>query len=208
MSAHKLVVINYGLGNNASVLNMLNKLGVDAVVTSDTAIIEDAHSLILPGVGAFDSGMAKLVSLGIRPVIEKKVLQEKVPILGICLGMQLLMTKSEEGERPGLGWITGVVKRFKFNDNSKQHKIPHMGWNLIQISAPHPILSGLEHKARFYFAHSFHVECDHKYVLTSTEYGYTFTSAVAMDNILGVQFHPEKSHKYGMKLLSNFVEYI
>lgn len=170
-------------------------------------MIERADKLILPGVGAFDNGMKNLEERGLIPLLSAKVLGDKTPILGLCLGMQLFTKRSEEGQLPGLGWLEAKTVRFKFDQERAHLKIPHMGWNTIKICQSHPIFSDLHDKPRFYFVHSYHVICEGAdTVLAQTNYGYTFTSVVIRDNILGVQFHPEKSHKFGMKLFRNFVE--
>ncbi|MBI4361420.1 imidazole glycerol phosphate synthase subunit HisH [Candidatus Micrarchaeota archaeon] len=200
-----LVIVDCGIGNLGSIQNMLKRIGVRATVSSDPAVIEAAEKLFLPGVGAFDSGMQALNQSGLIPVLNKKVLKDKTPVLGICLGMQLLSKKSEEGKLPGLGWIQGETVRFKFNPKMGL-KIPHMGWNRVSIQQEDPLFSGMPDDSRFYFVHSYHVVCQNPSdVAATTPYGYDFTSSVAKGNIFGVQFHPEKSHSFGMKLLENFV---
>lgn len=196
------------MGNSHSILNMINHIGGSAVVSSDLAVIRNATGIILPGVGSFDNGMAKLESTGIKGEILQKVKNEKVPFLGICLGMQLLFDSSEEGLLQGLGLIPGVVKRFSFEMQSsdKQLKIPHMGWNIVTPSNFSDLFYGLENN-RFYFVHSFHVKCENALdVLATADYGYKFECAVKKDNIFGVQFHPEKSHRFGMTLFNNFIK--
>lgn len=205
-----IVIVNYGLGNVASIKNMLKKIGVKSTISSDHVEIAKASKLILPGVGAFDYGMRYLNNLNLKPILDKKVLEEKVPILGICLGMQLLSEGSEEGELAGLGWIKGKCKKFSFQSiaDGNKFKVPHMGWNEVKIGGESNLYHGFDkNDAAFYFVHSYHLACDDpSTVLTTTSYGYEFTSSVQKENIMGVQFHPEKSHKYGMKLLRNFVE--
>ncbi len=204
-----IVIIDYGMGNLGSIANMLKKVGAQAVISSDPAIIETAGKLILPGVGAFDNGMRNLAERGLIPVLNARVVQDKIPILGLCLGMQLFTRQSEEGQLPGLGWIEADTLRFKFDETQSNLKIPHMGWNTVQISQAHPIFEEMYADARFYFVHSYHVVCsDPSNTLTQSTYGYTFTSSVVKDNILGMQFHPEKSHRFGIKLFRNFVERI
>jgi glutamine amidotransferase len=203
-----ITIIDYGMGNLGSIANMLKKVGAKAVISSDIATIESADKLILPGVGAFDNGMTKLNELGLIPILNAKVKEAKTPMLGVCLGMQLLTRKSEEGKLPGLGWIEAETKRFRFDSHQSSLKVPHMGWNLINIKQPHPIFEEMYQEPRFYFVHSYYVACHNEQdVLAKTYYGYEFVSAVAKENIVGVQFHPEKSHKFGMKLLRNFVEH-
>ena len=202
-----IVVVDYGLGNLGSIANVLKKIGAHAVVSSDPAVVEKADKLILPGVGAFDAGMKNLETRGLIPLLNYRVLEQKTPILGVCLGMQLLCKRSEEGQLPGLGWLDAEVIRFKFDGNIANLKIPHMGWNTLAVRQPHPLFADLEAENRFYFVHSYHVVCaDMGNVLAQTNYGFDFASAVVKDNIMGVQFHPEKSHKFGMRLYKNFAE--
>jgi glutamine amidotransferase len=201
-----IVIVDYGLGNLGSIKNMFKKIGSESVVSSDKSDIEKADKLVLPGVGRFDQGMMNLRNLELVTVLTDKVIKKKTPILGICLGMQLFMRKSEEGESMGLGWIDAEVVRFKFDDKERHLKIPHMGWNLVMIRKKNALFEELFPEPRFYFVHSYHVACrNQEEVLTQTFYGYEFVSSVKKENIYGVQFHPEKSHKFGMKLLDNFV---
>lgn len=202
-----IAVIDYGLGNLGSIANMLKKVGAVATVTADPAIIRQADRLILPGVGAFDTGVRNLEERGLIPVLNERVLEENIPILGVCLGMQLMGRRSEEGQLPGLGWLDATAVRFKFEGVNAHLKIPHMGWNELTICQPHPLFANLQEESRFYFVHSYHVVCaDPTNVLARTTYGFDFTSAVVKGNIIGVQFHPEKSHRFGMALLRNFAE--
>jgi len=201
-----IVIVDYGLGNLGSIKNMFKKIGREAVISSSSSDIERAKKLILPGVGRFDQGMMNLRNLDLVTVLTEKVIQKKTPILGICLGMQLFARKSEEGESTGLGWIDAEVVRFKFDDKERHLKIPHMGWNLVEIRQRNPLFEEMYPEPRFYFVHSYHIACrNEEEVLTQTFYGYKFVSSVKKENIYGVQFHPEKSHKFGMKLLDNFV---
>jgi glutamine amidotransferase len=203
-----IVIIDYGLGNLGSIKNMFKKIGAEAVISAGRSDIDKADKLIMPGVGNFDQGMRNLQALGLPPVLENKVIQKKAPILGICLGMQLFARKSEEGESRGLEWIDAEAVRFRFENDEKHLKIPHMGWNLVKICQRNPLFEGMYPEPRFYFVHSYHIVCKNESdILTKTFYGYEFASAVRKDNIYGVQFHPEKSHKFGMKLLRNFVEF-
>jgi glutamine amidotransferase len=186
---------------------MLKKIGADASISSKISDIEKADKLILPGVGAFDTGIKNLNDLGLMSVLEKKVILEKTPILGICLGMQLFAKKSEEGKLRGLNWVNAEVKKFKFSRDSNL-KIPHMGWNTILLKKQDPLFDNIDERIRFYFVHSYHIVCEKEDdVLSVTNYGYDFVSSVRKENIVGVQFHPEKSHKYGLKLLENFVKF-
>jgi glutamine amidotransferase len=205
-----IVILDYGMGNTGSIINMIRRIGGDAIVSADEQDISTAVALILPGVGAFDNGMGKLRESGMLPLIEKRVFEDKIPFLGICLGMQLLFDSSEEGALQGLGWISGGVKRFDFSGtNEKGLKIPHMGWNLVNTKQDHPLFVGLGAEARFYFVHSYHAVCsDEHHAIAFAEYGYSFACGVQKENIFGVQFHPEKSHKFGMTLFKNFVEQI
>lgn len=199
-----ITIIDYGMGNLGSISNILKKIGVKSIVTSDVDIINNAEKLILPGVGSFQSGMNQIESLGLIGVLNKKVISEKVPILGICLGMQLMTNQSEEAFGcKGLSWIKAETLKFKFDDSSI--KIPHMGWNVANVKKKSALFNQDEEFQRFYFVHSYYVKLDNKNEeLTSTNYGYNFTSGFEKSNIFGVQFHPEKSHKFGMNLFSNF----
>jgi glutamine amidotransferase len=202
-----ITIIDYKTGNLGSIQNILKKIGEDSVITSDKEIIEKATKLILPGVGAFDTGMRNLMELDLVDILNKKVIAEKIPVLGICLGMQLLSNRSEEGALPGLGWIDGETVRFRFEDTA-EYKIPHMGWNFTRQHKDSKLFENMFSDARFYFVHSYFFRANiEKDVLLSTTYEIEFTSAVEKENILGVQFHPEKSHKFGMKLLKNFVDF-
>lgn len=205
-----ILILDYGMGNVASMSNMLRKVGGEAIVSVDPHDIERADAIVLPGVGAFDNGMIKLKESGLISLIEKRVLQEKVPFLGVCLGMQLLFNSSDEGTSLGLGWLDGHVKRFDFSSliDSSRLKVPHMGWNYIK-HAEDPLFEGFGSDARFYFVHSYHVNCNNsKDEIAKANYGIEFTCAVRHDNIYGVQFHPEKSHKFGEKLFNNFLKII
>tara|TARA_B110001452_G_C15180345_1_gene410008 strand:- start:88 stop:696 length:609 start_codon:yes stop_codon:yes gene_type:complete len=200
-----ITIVDYGLGNLGSVLNMLKRIGVEGEIKSDLKSIENASKLILPGVGAFDAAMKKLNESNLTSVLKIKALEEKTPIMGICLGMQILMNSSEEGSKAGLGLIDGEVKKFSYDDS--QLKIPHMGWNYVYMSRNDaPLINGLG-ESKFYFVHSYYVKVkDKTNSLLTTNYGIEFDSGVMKDNIYGFQFHPEKSHKFGMKLFENFAE--
>ncbi len=201
-----IVIVDYKMGNIGSIVNMLKKIGVYAVISSNASMVEKATKLILPGVGAFDSGVKNLNDLGLVEIITEKVTKEKIPILGVCLGMQLFSKESEEGKLKGLGWIDAKTIKFNFS-RPNSLKIPHMGWNSITPQQKDPLFTDFDNEARFYFVHSYHLKCKNENdVLATTSYGYDFASIVKKDNIIGVQFHPEKSHKYGMKLLKNFAE--
>lgn len=200
-----IAVIDYGMGNVSSIVNMLKKIGVPTVLAKDIKTIQAADKLILPGVGAFDTGMLKLKQGGLtEAIIQHAVIDEK-PLLGICLGMQMLGRGSEEGLEKGLSLIPFDNKRFVF-DREKNLKIPHMGWDIVTTkSKEDPLVTGLDPDQRYYFVHSYHAVCDmEENVLMSCDYGYCFAAAVKYKNIYGVQFHPEKSHRFGMALLNNF----
>lgn len=202
----QILVIDYGTGNVGSVLNMIRKVGGEARASGDADELSRARRLVLPGVGSFDNAARKLAELGLPDLLRSKA-REGVPLLGICLGMQLLADKSEEGVLPGLGLIPGSVRRFSFGPEWQNLKIPHMGWNRIRKRKAHPLLDGLDDNSRFYFVHSYHYQCQSEEdALLETTYGYSFTSGVQRENVMGVQFHPEKSHRYGMRLIKNFVE--
>jgi glutamine amidotransferase len=202
-----ITIIDYKTGNLGSIQNILKRIGEDSVVTSDKDEIARASKLILPGVGAFDTGMRNLTELDLTDILNEKVIIEKTPVLGICLGMQLLSKGSQEGSFPGLGWIDAETVRFRFED-TMEYKIPHMGWNFIRQHKTSKLLDNMYPDARFYFVHSFFFRANNKEdVLASTTYEIEFTSAIERGNILGVQFHPEKSHKFGMKLLKNFIDF-
>lgn len=203
-----IIILDYGMGNPGSMLNMFRRIGVQAVIASGHETLMSASAIVLPGVGAFDYGMQKLQSAGILESLAQRVLCDKVPFLGVCLGMQMLLECSEEGSLPGLGWIPGRVKKFDFSGLDKSGlKIPHMGWNTVLSTNSTCLFRGLDEEARFYFVHSYHAVCDEQSnSLGTSKYGYSFVSAVQKDNIFGVQFHPEKSHRFGMALLKNFAE--
>jgi len=200
------VIIDFGMGNLGSIQNMLKKIGVRAAISSDHGVIASAEKLILPGVGSFDQAVANLNALNLMTLLNEKVLKEKIQLLGVCLGMQLLTRRSEEGSMPGLNWIDAVAVKFRF-ENEKL-RVPHMGWNTVEIAkTDDPLFEGFSDDPRFYFVHSYYVKCDYESdILTTTDYGVRFCSSVVKDNIRGVQFHPEKSHKFGMKLLRNFAD--
>ena len=201
-----ITIVDYKTGNLGSIQNILKRIGEDSIVTSDKDEIARATKLILPGVGAFDTGMRNLTELGLIDILSKKVIVEKTPVLGICLGMQLLSGGSEEGSLPGLSWIDAEIVRFRFED-SLEYKIPHIGWNFISQHKTSRLFDKMYPDARFYFVHAYFFKANNmEDILTSTTYETEFTSAVERGNILGVQFHPEKSHKFGMKLLKNFVD--
>lgn len=202
-----ITIIDYGMGNLGSVKNMLKKIGEKSLITSKKEDIEKAHKILLPGVGSFDSAVKNLQKLNLIDVIKKRVLEDKIPIMGICLGMQLLTKGSEEGTLEGFGFIDAYASKFFFKNQSLP--IPHMGWNTVNQKKDSNLFfdKNVQNK-RFYFVHSYAVQCNNEDdILTTTYYGYEFVSCFEKENIMGCQFHPEKSHKFGMKLLRNFVEY-
>jgi imidazole glycerol-phosphate synthase subunit HisH len=200
-----LVIIDYGMGNVGSVLNMLKRLGIEATLSSDPAVISKASKLVLPGVGAFDEGMRNLTARGFVSLLNRKVLHEQTPILGICLGLQLFSSRSEEGQLPGLGWLPAETRRFRFSGPHAAMKVPHMGWNNLEITRATPLFADFPLQPRYYFVHSYHVCCEQpRDVIAVANYGYDFTAAIQRDNIVGTQFHPEKSHRFGLRLLENF----
>lgn len=197
-------VIDYGVANLGSMLNMLRKVGAQVQLVSTAEELDRAEKLILPGVGAFDNGIAALKERGLVEPLRKKALQDKVPLLGVCLGMQMLGHSSEEGSMAGLGLIDAESRRFRFAQDS-EHKVPHMGWSLLAQRRASGLQTGLDALTRFYFCHSYHFVCnDPADVLASASYGADFVAMVQHDNVYGVQFHPEKSHRFGMALLRNF----
>ena len=202
-----ITIIDYGVGNLTSIQNMFKKAGFGAIISTDINEIDNAEKILLPGMGAFDNCMKRFNESGLREVVEKKVLIDLVPVLGICVGLQMMMEGSEEGNLRGLGWVKGNTIRFKKELMAETQKIPNMGWLDIEIKKESKLMTNLEN-ARFYFAHSHHVKPEERQnELVGAHYGYDFTAGIEWGNILGVQFHPEKSHRFGLQLLKNFVEY-
>jgi len=198
-----VVIINYGAGNIYSVFMAIKKIGMDVIITSDLKDLEKSDFIILPGVGAFGDGMKNLRERGLDKAIKKEIEKNK-PFLGICLGLQLLFSESEEGDCEGLGLIDGKVKRFKFENLV----VPHMGWNRVKFENPSfPLFEGIPDKTFFYFAHSYYAQPEEKILIEgTTEYGVKFPSIVRLKNVIGVQFHPEKSGDYGVLFLKNFLQ--
>ena len=202
-----IVILDYNMGNVGSIYNMIKNTGYgDVTVSRDYEVLKKADKMILPGVGAFDAGMKKLQEFGLTEMIYEHALGKKKPLLGICLGMQLLGTVSEEGTSKGLGLIPFINKKFEVAPD--RYKVPHMGWNYVDIKMPdNPLAADLGDMPRFYFVHSYHAVCeDAENVLMTSEYAYIFTASVVKENIYGTQFHPEKSHVYGLRLMENFVK--
>lgn len=203
-----VTIIDYNTGNLGSIKNMLKRLNIPSQITNDVQAIEQAEKLILPGVGHFDYGMQQLHNSGLVSLLNKKVLTDKVPILGICLGVQLLTQCSEEGKEKGLGWIKGKTIAFDKTKLAANQKIPHMGWTNVANYEQSKLFTDIPAEPRFYFVHSYHLELDNEQqCMVTANYGYDFAVGIEFENILGVQFHPEKSHKFGMKFLENFVKY-
>jgi imidazole glycerol-phosphate synthase subunit HisH len=197
-----ITIIDYGMGNLGSIQNMFKRIGVRSQICDKPAEIEKAEKIVLPGVGSFDQAMTRINDLGLRDLLDKKATQEKIPVLGICLGMQLLVNGSEEGKLAGLGWINGQAIRIESKDG---FKVPHMGWNLVKPISYSRLTEQLPDESRFYFVHSYAVQCQSRdNSILRSFHGVEFDSAIQSENIYGVQFHPEKSHKFGMKLFKNF----
>ena len=195
-------VLDYGMGNIGSILNMLKWIGVDSEVCDDLPSLEKAQKLVLPGVGAFDHAMSRIRELGMFDLLNRKALVDEIPILGICLGMQLITRGSEEGEMDGFGWVPAETRRLP---ESSGIKVPHMGWNLVTPDKESALTLGFEEQTRFYFVHSYAVFSDNpETCILKTSYGIDFDSAIQEGQIFGVQFHPEKSHRFGAELFRNF----
>lgn len=200
-------IVDYGLGNIQAFVTMYKRLGIKAVCAKSENDLRDVRKLILPGVGAFDHAMELLDASGMRQPLERLVRKDKVPVLGICVGMQILACSSEEGACGGLSWVDGRVRSFAGAAASAVLPMPHMGWNDVVPVAGSPLFKGLEDNARFYFLHSYYFECSNSNsVAARSDYGFQFDCAVQNDNVFGVQFHPEKSHHWGAALLKNFAE--
>lgn len=203
---NKTIIVNYGMGNLNSVQRKLHRIQANSVISSNPDEIRLADKLILPGVGHFKKAMENLSQLHLIDALNEAVLVNKKPILGICLGMQLMANSSEEGFVPGLGWFDAEVIRFRIKD-TLNYKIPHMGWNQIKITKKSPLMKGIEADSEFYFVHSYHFKLNNPAdLLNESEYEYSFASAIEKNNIFGVQYHPEKSHDVGEQLLRNFIE--
>lgn len=202
-----ITIVDYGLGNIRAFSNMFKRMNIEARTATCAAELESASKIILPGVGAFDRAMELLDRSGMRQSLDELVLKRKVPVLGICVGMQILAQDSDEGVRPGLGWIPGHVRAFKCQSALQGMPLPHMGWNDVTPAHPTRLFAGLEHGAQFYFLHSYFFQCmRNEDVVASAGYGIDFACAVQSANVYGVQCHPEKSHHWGGQLLKNFAE--
>jgi len=199
-----VAIVDYGLGNTGSILNMLRHLGIQSYICEKPEDLKQASRIILPGVGAFDHGMKNLASTGMIEKLNEMVIKHKIPVLGICLGMQLMSQHSSEGSTAGLNWINASTIGFS-PPPLQRLRIPHTGWNNVQEVNANPLLKNLPEDARFYFVHSYHVQCHEPEIVAGrTNYGGWFDSVIVKDNIFGCQFHPEKSHRYGMIILENF----
>lgn len=202
-----ITILDYGLGNVLAFQNVYKRLGIGVAVAGSADALDDATKLILPGVGAFDHAMSRFSASGLREAAEELVLGRGVPIMGICVGMQMLADGSDEGDAPGLGWVPGRVRKLSAAGRGHATGLPHMGWNDVRPVQPSELFHGLDGDARFYFLHSFYFEpATTESTLAVTEYGQEFTSAISAGHVYGVQFHPEKSHHHGSRLLQNFAE--
>ena len=202
----KLVIVDYGTGNLNSVKRIMDRMKVNSIISSDPKDIISCQKIILPGIGHFGKAMSKLKKLNLLDTLHEAVLVKQKPVLGICLGMQLMAKKSEEGNAVGLGWFDSEAIKFNVSDTTR-HKIPHIGWNRISIKKNSLLMKNISESSEFYFLHSFYLKVnDQSDVLNETEYGFVYPSAIEKDNIFGVQYHPEKSHEAGSQLLKNFVE--
>jgi imidazole glycerol-phosphate synthase subunit HisH len=199
-----IAIVHYGLGNVDAIANIYKKLGIGAALATSAGDLQAAARIILPGVGAFDWAMRRLDASGMRDALERAVRVDKKPLLGICVGMQMLARRSDEGTRDGLDWIPGEVKRF---DVASTMQLPHMGWNDVEPREGVGLFRDLSREARFYFLHSYYFRAaSDEHVLATTTYDGVFASSLRSDNVYGVQFHPEKSHQWGVTLLKNFAE--
>jgi glutamine amidotransferase len=200
-------IIDYGSGNVQAIATIYKNLNIDYLIISDPGDLKKANKLVLPGVGAFDATMQQLIDSGLRDELNNLVINKKVPILGICVGLQVMGFGSDEGDLQGLGWIPGTVKKFNINKIESKPKLPHMGWNTIIDIQKHNLFKGIDNEFGFYFVHSFYFECvSEDNILATSNYGTDFTSAIYSGHIIGTQFHPEKSHGNGVLLFKNFAQ--
>jgi glutamine amidotransferase len=200
-----ITIIDYGSGNIRAIGNIYDKLKIDYKIAKSPEQVIGAQKIFLPGVGAFDETISMLDKTGFREVLDFEVIQNKVPIIGICVGMQILAESSEEGKLPGLGYIKGKVRKMDASLLNQKPKLPHLGWNSLEISRKSALLKNIDSEMGFYFLHSYYFECENQEdILTTTTYGKSFASAINHDNVYGIQFHPEKSHHNGINLLHNF----
>lgn len=202
-----IAIIDYGLGNIRAFANIFKNLGFATTIARSRADLASARRIILPGVGAFDHAMERFDASGMRETVEDLVRGHNRPVLGVCVGMQILAEASEEGQRRGLGWIEGTVRKIQFKETDAAHILPHMGWNTVRATSASPLFAALNSEAEFYFLHSYYFQCaDQANSIATADYATSFTCAVNSRNIFGVQFHPEKSHRNGIQLLKNFAE--
>jgi glutamine amidotransferase len=202
-----IAIVDYGLGNVRAFANVFAALDVQCSIATRPEQLQGAAKVVLPGVGAFDQAMQRLRASGMRPVLDEMALERAVPVLGVCVGMQILAASSAEGGEPGLGWIDGHVEKFPETDAARRIWVPHMGWNGVRALRAGRLFDGLDADSRFYFLHSYYMRCrSPDDALAVTDYGGEFVCAVARRNVFGVQFHPEKSHAAGVRLLKNFAE--
>jgi glutamine amidotransferase len=202
-----ITIVNYGSGNIKAIGNIYERLRIPFKIANEPEEIKNAEKILLPGVGAFDETISMLDESGFRAVLDHEVLVNKIPVLGICVGMQVLAHRSEEGTLSGLGWIDGEVKKINKSTLLHKPKLPHLGWNSIEIKRKSILFKDINEEDGFYFLHSYHFQCNNKEdILTSTFYGDEFASSINKDHIYGVQFHPEKSHQNGIQLLKNFAQ--
>lgn len=202
-----IAIVCYGLGNVEAIANIYKRLNTPVTMASEPAHLDGAKKIVVPGVGAFDRAMERLNSSGMRPTLERMVLQEGIPVLGICIGMQMLAHRSDEGSLTGLSWIPGEIKKFELSPMQQPVQLPHMGWNNVEVRSSRGLFENLDDDARFYFLHSYYFSAARNAdVLSTTRYCGTFVSSVSSGNIYGVQFHPEKSHQWGVQLLRNFAQ--
>ncbi|MCB0322670.1 MAG: imidazole glycerol phosphate synthase subunit HisH [Bdellovibrionales bacterium] len=200
-------ILSYGSGNVKAIHNIYKRLNIPSEIASSADALANADKLILPGVGAFDETLDQLERSGMRQVLDHMVLERQTPVLGVCVGMQIMGNRSDEGLRDGLGWIPGEVKRLEPSLLEQKPHLPHMGWNTIAPTVAHPLLEGIDPERGFYFLHSYYFSCSNvEHILTTTTYGVEFASAVHSGNIFGLQFHPEKSHENGVMIFRNFAE--
>lgn len=203
-----ITVVNYGSGNISAITNIYKRLNIACRVASEAAHLEGATHLVLPGVGAFDATMRQLDASGMRPALDKKVLEDCIPVIGVCVGMQIMARASEEGKRPGLGWLKATVRRFDTEQLKHKPHLPHLGWNVAYPVGTPALFDGVDVDRGFYFLHSYYFDCDdQEAVLATSEYGIPFTSAAHSVNVYGVQFHPEKSHQNGIQIFKNFASF-
>jgi glutamine amidotransferase len=202
-----ITIIDYGVGNINAFVNVYKRVNVITKIAKTAADLEDVQKIILPGVGHFDHAMSELIKSGMREKLDELVMEKKVPVIGICVGMQMMGNSSDEGKLPGLGWIDASIKKFDETKIKQVTRLPHMGWNDVNPVISNPLFKGLEKDALFYFLHSYYFECNNTSdILATSDYGGEFACAACHKNIYGIQFHPEKSHHYGETLLYNFAK--